>query len=88
MEVVGTIWNEAIIRPMVNGLVILYVLLFGNLGLSILVFTALTRLATFPLTVKQLRSTRGVGRCAKGSRGKRDRCMLNPLSWRSRQLVR
>jgi YidC/Oxa1 family membrane protein insertase len=45
---------------MVNGLVLLYILLFGNLGLSILVFTALTRLATFPLTVKQLRSTRAM----------------------------
>lgn len=60
MEVFGTIWNEAIIRPMVNGLVLLYILLFGNLGLSILVFTALTRLATFPLTVRQLRSTRAM----------------------------
>ena len=60
MEVFGTIWNEAIIRPMVNGLVLLYILLFRNLGLSILVFTALTRLATFPLTVRQLRSTRAM----------------------------
>jgi len=60
VEFFWTIWNEAIIRPMVNGLVLLYIVLFGNLGLSILVFTALTRLATFPLTVKQLRSTRAM----------------------------
>ena len=45
---------------MVNGLVLLYVVLFHNFGLSILVFTALVRLATLPLTLRQTRQMRAM----------------------------
>lgn len=45
---------------MVNGLMLLYIGLFHNLGISILVFTALVRLATLPLTIRQTRQMRGM----------------------------
>ena len=52
------IWNTAIFRPMLNGLLFLYSLLWQNFGLSIIVFTVLVRLLTLPMTMKQMRSTR------------------------------
>jgi YidC/Oxa1 family membrane protein insertase len=64
VEFLSLIWNEGIIRPMVNSLVVIYLLLFQSFGLSILVFTATVRLLTFPLTVKQLRQTRAMSQLA------------------------
>ena len=58
MEVFSFIWNEGLVRPLMNGLVLFYGLLFSNLGLSILALTLVTRIILYPLTVKQLRSTR------------------------------
>ena len=56
----GEIWSilssTLILRPMLNVLVVLYWLLRSNFGLSIVVFTALVRGLTFPLTLKQMRS--------------------------------
>ena len=49
---------------MVNSLVVIYLVLFDNFGLSILVFTATVRILTFPLTVKQLRQTRAMSQLA------------------------
>ena len=60
MEIVGLLWNELVIRPMINSLLVLYVVLFNNFGLSILAFTALIRLITLPLTLRQLRQTRAM----------------------------
>ena len=57
MEFLGLLWNEVITRPMTNLLMLLYVLLFSNLGLAIIVFTLLVRGATYPLVVRQVRST-------------------------------
>lgn len=57
MEFIGLLWNEAVTRPMTNLLMLLYVLLFSNLGLGIIVFTLLVRGATYPLVVRQVRST-------------------------------
>ena len=45
---------------MANSLVLLYLGLFNNFGLSIIVFTALIRLATMHLTLKQIKSTRAM----------------------------
>ena len=53
MEFLGGIWNGAIIRPMINSLVILYELAFSNFGISIILFTLIIRAILFPLTVKQ-----------------------------------
>ncbi|MBF8268094.1 MAG: hypothetical protein HW388_1602 [Dehalococcoidia bacterium] len=46
--------------PMINSLVLLYSLLFNNFGLSILVFTVIIRVITLPLTLRQIRMTKGM----------------------------
>ncbi len=43
-------------QPILNALIILYKLLFSNLGLAIIALTALIRLALIPLTNPQLKS--------------------------------
>jgi YidC/Oxa1 family membrane protein insertase len=43
---------------MINGLIIMSRLLFDNLGLAIIAFTILVRLATLPLTLRQLHAGR------------------------------
>lgn len=58
MEFLFLLWNEVIIRPMLNTLMVLYVLLFNNMGLAIIAFTILVRLITLPLTLKQIRQMR------------------------------
>lgn len=58
MEFFSLIWNEILVRPMINALVSLYILLFNNFGLSIIVFTFFIRLLTLPLTKKQLNATK------------------------------
>lgn len=54
----GEAWSLVILRPMLNILVVLYWLLGKNFGLSIVVFTALVRVVTAPLTLKQMGSMR------------------------------
>ncbi|MEE2948504.1 MAG: YidC/Oxa1 family membrane protein insertase [Chloroflexota bacterium] len=60
MEAISFLWTEFIIRPMLNSLVVLYTVLFSNMGLAIIVLTALIRLVTMPLTLKQLRQMRAM----------------------------
>ena len=60
MEILGLIWNEGFIRPMTNSLILLYVLLFGQFGLAIIVFTVIIRVMTMPLALKQIRSARAM----------------------------
>jgi YidC/Oxa1 family membrane protein insertase len=50
------IWNEFIINPMLNAMLLLYDFLGNNLMLAILVFTILIRLITLPLNIRQQRS--------------------------------
>jgi YidC/Oxa1 family membrane protein insertase len=50
-------WNTFILEPMINALILIYQFLGQNFGLSILVFTALVRLITLPLTYNQMKST-------------------------------
>jgi YidC/Oxa1 family membrane protein insertase len=52
---IGFLFNEIFMRPIFNGLVLLYHL-FGDFGLSIVVLTLIVRLLLFPLTLKQLKS--------------------------------
>lgn len=56
MEFIGLLWDEVIMRPMINGLALLSDLLFHNFGLSIIVFTILIRLAMIPLQRRQSKS--------------------------------
>ena len=57
MEIIGLIWNTFILDPLLNGLVLLYSVLGKNFGITIVVFTIVVRLATLPLTLRQIRST-------------------------------
>jgi YidC/Oxa1 family membrane protein insertase len=45
---------------MLNTLLVLYVLCFNNMGIAIIAFTVLVRLATVPLTLKQIRQMRSM----------------------------
>jgi YidC/Oxa1 family membrane protein insertase len=50
-------WNTFILEPMINALILIYQFLGQNFGLSILLFTALVRLITLPLTYSQMKGT-------------------------------
>ncbi|MYC33427.1 MAG: YidC/Oxa1 family membrane protein insertase [Chloroflexi bacterium] len=56
----GDLWREIIIRPMLNTLLVLYVLCFAQMGVAIIAFTVLVRVVTIPLTVRQLRQMRSM----------------------------
>lgn len=60
MELISIAWNEVLLRPMLNGLLLFYGLLFNNFGLSILTLTVVVRLVTLPLTLKQLKATKAM----------------------------
>jgi YidC/Oxa1 family membrane protein insertase len=53
---IDAIWTNVILNPMVNSLLLIYQFLFHNFGLAIILLTALIRLITMPLTVRQQRS--------------------------------
>jgi YidC/Oxa1 family membrane protein insertase len=57
-EVVGFIWNQILLNPSTNLMVLLDRLLFGSYGLALIVFTVALRLITLPLTLKQMRSSK------------------------------
>jgi len=50
-------WNTLILEPMINALIYIYSLLGQNFGWAIIIFTALVRLITLPLTYQQMRSS-------------------------------
>ena len=50
-------WNTLVIQPMLNLLLWIYDLIGNNLGLAIIFFTILIRLATYPLTASQMKSS-------------------------------
>ena len=54
------VWNDVLLNPMINALVVLSHVLFDNFGLAIIAFTILIRGATYPLTRRQLRTTRAM----------------------------
>ena len=54
------IWDVVFVNPLINSLVILNNILSSNYGLAIIVFTLLMRLATMPLTLRQIHSTRAM----------------------------
>ncbi len=53
------LWNWILVNPMANALVLLNNV-FGSFGLAIIMFTILMRGGTFPLTLRQLRSSRAM----------------------------
>lgn len=54
----NVLWNDLLINPMINGLIVLTRLLFDNVGLAIIALTLIVRGATLPLTLRQLGSSR------------------------------
>ncbi len=57
---IGAVWQTFLENPLINLMVLLTVLSFGSYGVAILVFTILTRVVTFPLTLRTLRAARGL----------------------------
>ena len=56
----GNIWREALIRPMLNALLLFYAYLGRNFVVAITVLTIVLRLITWPLTAQASRSSRRV----------------------------
>jgi len=54
------LFDLVLLRPMLNFLVMLSAGLFGSFGLAIVVLTIVIRVATLPLTLRQLRSARAM----------------------------
>ncbi len=54
------IWNVAILDPVLNGLIALSQVLWGNFGLAIIMLTIVVRLILMPLTFKQTQSTKAM----------------------------
>jgi YidC/Oxa1 family membrane protein insertase len=50
-------WDLLILNPMINVLLLIYDYLGDNFGIAIIIFTALIRLLTYPLTASSLRSS-------------------------------
>jgi len=57
---IGAIWQTVLETPLINLMVALTAFAFGSYGLAILIFTALSRALMFPLTLRMLRSMRGL----------------------------
>ena len=55
MEILGLLWDQGIMRPMINALALLYHYFFLNYGLSIIIFTVIVRVLMIPLTIRQTR---------------------------------
>jgi YidC/Oxa1 family membrane protein insertase len=55
---IGAIWDLIILGPMINIMVVLTRYLFNNLGLTIIALTIVIRAAMYPLSRKQLQSTK------------------------------
>jgi YidC/Oxa1 family membrane protein insertase len=55
-DIINVIWTNLILNPMVNSLLLIYQYLFHNFGIAIILLTALIRLITMPLTLRQQRS--------------------------------
>jgi YidC/Oxa1 family membrane protein insertase len=59
ISLMGT-WNLILLRPMMNGLILLSKYLLGNFGIAIIILTIILRLIMYPLTMKQLKSTKAM----------------------------
>src|SRR4030042_5525731 len=54
------LWNTIILEPVLNSLIALTNVLWGNFGLAIIVLTVVVRLILFPLTARQTQSTKAM----------------------------
>lgn len=53
-------WNDVFVNPLLNALVLLNIVTFGNFGLAIILFTVILRVVTIPFTIRQLESTKAM----------------------------
>lgn len=53
-------WDNLIIKPFINSLLLIYDLIGNNFGLAIILFTILIKLITHPLTSKQIKSSKAL----------------------------
>jgi YidC/Oxa1 family membrane protein insertase len=53
-------YNDLFINPLVNALILLNIVTFGNFGLAIILFTIILRVLTIPFTIRQLESTKAM----------------------------
>ena len=53
-------WDSLIIKPFITVLLFIYDLIGGNFGLAIILFTILIKVITYPLTVKQIKSSKAL----------------------------
>lgn len=61
MEIITAVFNEALYRPLFNGLILLYNFIPGHdLGIAIIVLTALIRLVFYPLSQKAIQSQKAM----------------------------
>jgi YidC/Oxa1 family membrane protein insertase len=58
------VWNLILLQPTLNLLVLLSNVFSGSFGVAIIVVTIIVRLLTFPLTLKQLQSTKAMSTLA------------------------
>lgn len=62
MNIIISLYNEILYRPLFNGLIFLYnTLPFHDLGLSIIVLTVIIRFILYPLNQKAIRSQKRMG---------------------------
>ncbi|GIW07073.1 MAG: hypothetical protein KatS3mg060_1878 [Dehalococcoidia bacterium] len=57
---IGDLWTLILLQPMLNGLLLLYGLLWNNFGLAIIAFTIIVRTLMLPLTLKQLHASKAM----------------------------
>jgi YidC/Oxa1 family membrane protein insertase len=55
---IGAIWELIILNPMINVLIVVSKYIFNSPGLAIIIFTVIIRTAMYPLTKKQLQSSK------------------------------
>ena len=60
MGIFSILWNEIIMKPMINLLTFFYSLLSDNFGLSIIVFTVIIRILLIPLAFRQVKQMLGM----------------------------
>lgn len=60
MSIFSILWNEIIMKPMINLLTFFYSLLSDNFGLSIIVFTVIIRILLIPLAFRQVKQMLGM----------------------------
>ncbi len=61
-------WDTLILNPMINALLLIYSFLGQNFGLTIIIFTILVRLITYPLTAQQMKSTQAMQEMQKSKK--------------------